>query len=81
MSEPSKVKLEQTFNRVISAIKVDQPLNKTNKLAHPCSLNVTEMSPTQALYVTLAVNGAILNAMECHRKNSNIMLILQMIRM
>ena len=45
MSKASNVKLQQTFNRVISAIKVDQPLNKTNKLAHPCSLcnrNVTD---------------------------------------
>ena len=29
-------KLRQTFNRVISAVKVDQPLNKANKLANPC---------------------------------------------
>ena len=38
MSEVSKIKYEQNYNRVISAIKVGQPLNKTNKLANPCSL-------------------------------------------
>ena len=45
MSTASNVKLQQTLNRVISAIKVDQPLNKTNRLANPCSLcnrNVTD---------------------------------------
>ena len=45
MSTASNVRLQQTFNRVISAIKIDQPLNKTNKLANPCSLcnrNVTD---------------------------------------
>ena len=45
MSEASKVKFGQTYNRVIRAIQIDQPLNKTNKLANPCSLcnrNVTD---------------------------------------
>ena len=45
MPATTNAKYKQTFSRVISAIKVDQPLNKSNRLENPCSLcnrNVTD---------------------------------------